>query len=145
MKRNKVAVEYNRNKSMSKRETKHIGDLGESIACKFLLQKGYKIVERNFRIKAGEIDIIAKKGPRIHFVEVKAVSRESAHSAAKTHDHRPEELVHSKKVRKIRAVAEFYLVSREISLSAQIDVVAVEIEKSAQRASCRLIEHAEWL
>ena len=130
---------------MSNKETKRIGNLGESIACKFLLMKGYALIERNFRIKAGEIDIIAKKGQSIHFVEVKTVSRESAYSASITQDHRPEELVHAEKVRKIRAVAEFYLVSREISLSAQIDVVAVEIEKSAQRASCRLIEHAEWL
>ncbi len=130
---------------MSKRDTRRVGNLGESIACKFLLQKGYAIIDRNFRIKAGEIDIIATRGQKIHFIEVKAVSRENTQDVSITRNYRPEELVHSEKVRKIRAVAEFYLVSREIDLPPQIDVVAIEIDKSARRASCRLIEHAEWL
>lgn len=47
------------------------GTLGENIVCDYLQNKGYEIIKRNYRIKTGEIDIIAKKGSRISFVEVK--------------------------------------------------------------------------
>lgn len=48
------------------------GNQGEELACKFLQNNGYKVLERNFRIRGGEIDIIAKDGEEIVFVEVKA-------------------------------------------------------------------------
>ena len=53
------------------------GATGESIAEEFLQRKGYKIIEKNYRRKWGEIDIIAEKGNEVRFIEVKAVSRES--------------------------------------------------------------------
>lgn len=48
------------------------GDYGEDLACKYLKKLGYKILERNFRIRGGEIDIVAKEGDMLVFVEVKA-------------------------------------------------------------------------
>ena len=48
------------------------GQLGEDIACKYLISKGFTIIERNYRKKWGEIDIVSQKSGRIHFVEVKA-------------------------------------------------------------------------
>jgi Holliday junction resolvase-like predicted endonuclease len=47
------------------------GNIGEEIACKFLESKGFKIVERNYRKKFAEIDIVARKGKIINFIEVK--------------------------------------------------------------------------
>jgi len=47
------------------------GTNGENFACQYLINKGYKILYRNFRSKFGEIDIIANKGDLIIFVEVK--------------------------------------------------------------------------
>ena len=49
-----------------------IGRLGEEAVCKYLADRGYSIVERNYRIKGGEIDIIAENGDYIAFVEVKS-------------------------------------------------------------------------
>lgn len=49
-----------------------IGRLGEEAVCKYLTERGYSIVERNYRIKGGEIDIIADNGDYIAFVEVKS-------------------------------------------------------------------------
>lgn len=50
------------------------GQLGENIACRYLVENHYKIIERNFRQKWGEIDIIAKeKDKTLVFVEVKTV------------------------------------------------------------------------
>lgn len=47
------------------------GNKGEDIACKYLNRHGYKIIERNYRIRGGEIDIVAKDGGYLVFVEVK--------------------------------------------------------------------------
>ncbi len=52
--------------------TKITGDYGEDLACKYLKKQGYKILERNFRISGGEIDIVAKDKDILVFVEVKA-------------------------------------------------------------------------
>ena len=49
---------------------KILGNLGEDIACKFILNKGYEIVERNFYCRQGEIDIIAKDNEFLVFIEV---------------------------------------------------------------------------
>jgi len=49
-----------------------IGKLGEESVCTYLIERGYKITARNYRIKGGEIDIIAENGDYIAFVEVKS-------------------------------------------------------------------------
>ncbi|KKS68955.1 YraN family protein [Candidatus Daviesbacteria bacterium RIFCSPLOWO2_01_FULL_43_38] len=50
---------------------KSIGDAGEEIACNYLKRQGYKILEKNFRIRGGEIDIVAQDRDYLVFVEVK--------------------------------------------------------------------------
>jgi putative endonuclease len=52
--------------------TRRRGALGEDTAVTFLLEKGWKVLARNFRSRAGEIDIIAEKGEQVAFVEVKS-------------------------------------------------------------------------
>jgi putative endonuclease len=52
--------------------TRQIGNSGEDLACAFLKKQGYQILKRNFTIRGGEIDIIAKDGEILVFVEVKA-------------------------------------------------------------------------
>ena len=49
-----------------------IGKLGEESVCTYVIERGYKITARNYRIKGGEIDIIAENGDYIAFVEVKS-------------------------------------------------------------------------
>ena len=51
-----------------------IGDIGENIACMFLVKRGFKVIGRNYLKKWGEIDIIAEKQGILHFVEVKSVT-----------------------------------------------------------------------
>ena len=53
--------------------SKQTGAAGEERACKYLIEKGYEILERNWRTKTGEIDIIAKKAETLVFVEVKTL------------------------------------------------------------------------
>lgn len=52
--------------------TRNKGNKAENKACEFLINKEYKIIERNFYFKGGEIDIIALKNNVIHFIEVKS-------------------------------------------------------------------------
>lgn len=77
------------------------GDLGEKLACNYLIEKGYNIINKNYRNKLGEIDIIAKKENIIAFIEVKARSN--------TNYGYPYEAVNNKKQRKIIDVANSYM------------------------------------
>ena len=58
-------------------QTQKIGELGETLACEYLIRESFKIVDRNYYQKIGEIDIIARKDKIIHFIEVKTVSCET--------------------------------------------------------------------
>src|SRR3990167_10107587 len=89
---------------------KDVGRGGEEIAAQFLARKGYKVIERNYRRKWGEIDIIAEKDGTVRFVEVKAVSRENIPvNGSREIDYRPEELVHKSKMRKVARTAALYI------------------------------------
>lgn len=57
--------------SLESKRTVEVGGRGESSAAEYLTGHGYKVLERNWRVKAGEIDIIAEKNGIVHFVEVK--------------------------------------------------------------------------
>ncbi len=121
---------------------KDIGRGGEDIACQFLESKGYKVVERNYRRKWGEIDIIAIKNNTVRFVEVKAVSRENLQDFSREMDYRPEELVHRTKLRKIARTASLYMEEKRDNREYQIDVVGVIMNKATRMARCRLFEQA---
>jgi Holliday junction resolvase-like predicted endonuclease len=96
-------------------EKRKIGDIGENIACKFLMKRGFEIVEKNYLKKWGEIDIIARKGDKLHFVEVKSVTRESlkyvspACPARETDSYRPEDNLHPWKLKRLSRVIQTYL------------------------------------
>lgn len=78
-------------------QSKRTGTLGEELADKFLRQKGYKIITRNYHIRGGEIDIIAKKDNILLFVEVKTRTNERFGL--------PEEaLTHAKRRKLLRAI-----------------------------------------
>ncbi len=94
-----------------------MGERGENLAAAYLRDQGFKIVIRNFRCPAGEIDIIARDGPTLVFVEVKTRAYE---------DPAPEDQVHAAKQRKLTTVAKMYLARYGPSQPpARFDVVAV--------------------
>lgn len=100
---------------------KEYGDYCEEEACLFLIRQDFNILFRNYRTSFGEIDIIAEKDKTIHFVEVKAVSQETFNRGIRPHDH-----VTREKIRRIRMVAQHFLVTYELSaMSSQIDLVAI--------------------
>lgn len=115
--------------------SKKLGELGEKIAEKFLKKRGYKILDRNYISKfvsgpqRGEIDIIAKKGDIISFVEVKTLQDQGFPVA-------PEEKVDFFKQRKIEKMIEGWLMEKKISFETpcQIDIVAVRIKLGLKKA-----------
>lgn len=97
------------------------GRQAEDFASKFLTQNGYKVIDRNFRSRFGEIDIVALKDEYLIFVEVKA--RWSNKFGL------PEEAVTSSKLWKIGRTGEYYsLLHPGLPKKLRIDVVALEIE-----------------
>lgn len=95
-----------------------LGLTGEDIACRFLSAKGYEIVTRRFRMFRGEIDIVARDGRTLVFVEVKTRSDES-HG-------RPEEAVTPGKQRQLRRIAQAFLVAHpHPGVACRFDVVAI--------------------
>jgi len=101
-----------------KRSTQALGLRGEEIACAYLEKKKYAIVTRRFRMFQGEIDIVARDGTTLVFVEVKARADESFG--------RPEESVTPGKQRQIRKIARGYLVENPLGNAAcRFDVIAI--------------------
>lgn len=94
------------------------GAIGENLAAEFLEKNGYLILQRNYRFERGEIDLVAKDGDELVFVEVKARTSKAFGS--------PEEAVTPEKQKQIRNVAEGYLFEHEIENQAcRFDVVAI--------------------
>lgn len=107
------------------------GKLGENIACVFLSHEGYRIIEKNFRTRFGEIDIIAENNKTICFIEVKARSG--------TGYGLPEEFVDERKQEKLVKTALGYITSRNInSADMRFDIVSVDLVNE----SCRIIQNA---
>ncbi len=101
----------------------HFGREGESAAIAFLKKKGYRILEKNFRSKVGEIDIIAEQAGVIVFIEVKARS-----------DHKfghPFDALTPIKQKKIVQTAQSFLVRKRIAdKPMRFDVVALTSDPS---------------
>jgi putative endonuclease len=88
-------------------EKRKIGDAGENVACRFLVKRGFEIVERNYSKKWGEIDIIARKKEKLHFIEVKTVSHMPFYSGKD--EYRPEDNIHPWKLQRLSRVIQTYL------------------------------------
>lgn len=97
------------------------GKLGEEIATNYLVSKGAKILQNNYKLNFGEIDIIAKINQDIVFVEVKARSNLNFGY--------PAEAVNLKKQRKIRNVAKYFIVKNKLQrASIRFDVIEIYLK-----------------
>jgi putative endonuclease len=101
---------------------------GEEIAVRYLKDRGFKILHRNYKIPLGEADIIARdKGPTV-FIEVKARSSEKFGE--------PFEAVDFRKQERLREIALFYQKREGQETSVRFDVVSIKL-----KADDRIIEH----
>lgn len=110
-----------------------VGQKGEDLACKHLEKLGFSIVERNYWRPWGEIDIVARKGKELRFVEVKTVSREKLPEI--NEDYEPEDNLHPWKLKRLRRVIETYLLANDWvdgeDLDWQVDAVLVYLQPSS--------------
>jgi putative endonuclease len=113
-----------------KNNNKNTGNRGEELAALYLQKKHYLIIERNFRTRFGEIDIVCRDGQTLVFVEVKT---KIGHDFGE-----PEEMVNKSKIGKVRRMGEVYLQDKGISVSCRVDVVAIVLENNG---SVERIEH----
>lgn len=95
----------------------NIGVSGENAVAEYLIKKGYSVLSRNYRIRGGEIDIIASYGEYIVFVEVKTRKPDSMVSGL--------DAVNQRKINFIIRTAEDYLFRYPCSLQPRFDVAEV--------------------
>jgi len=114
-----------------------IGDIGEEVVCKYLETKGFRVLERNYLRKWGEIDIVAEKDQLLSFIEVKSVSREPGKG------YRPEENMHPAKLKRLHRVIQTYLLDRKVPDSKEwrVDVACVYLDFSTRKAKVEMLEN----
>lgn len=104
------------------------GKLGEDLAVKYLEKVGYKVIERNFTCKQGEIDIIAIDKSEIVFIEVKTRTNIKYGS--------PAEAVDSIKQKHLVKAVKYYLYSRHLEKEfVRIDVIEIYIYEHKYRVN----------
>ncbi|MEI6509586.1 MAG: YraN family protein [bacterium] len=111
------------------------GAPGEEAALRFLLRKGYRLVERNVRSRWGEIDLVCRKGSTLVFVEVK--SRRSLSAG-----HPLEMLTPAKQARLRRATFFYMMRSEHPKASYRIDLVAIILDREGRVQEITHLENA---
>ena len=107
------------------------GKKGEDLAAKYIMDHGYTVLERNWRFKYWEVDIIASKKNKLHFIEVK--TRSSYRFGM------PEESITRDKMNNLKHAAEEYLYQHDQWKYIQFDVLAITL-KNEEPIEMLLIE-----
>ena len=107
-----------RHKQVQPSRAARVGKRGEDIASEYLIARGYEVIDRNWRCSAGEIDIVARQGQSLVFVEVKARSSLSAGH--------PFEAITAAKLARLRSLAGLWCAAQSHAFaSVRIDAIAV--------------------
>ncbi len=118
----------------SKTEKQRIGQLGEDLTFSWLKEKGFKILDRNYWKPWGEIDIVARKGQNLHFVEVKTVCLERG-ELERFDRYSPEDNLHPWKLRRLSKTIETYLLEKfeDDDPDWQLDAICVYLERGSEK------------
>jgi len=133
-------------------EKQIIGQKGEDEAVKYLKNKGFSILDRNYRKPWGELDIVAKKGEWLYFIEVKTVTRSGVETkfqvprnlvSGSDDDYEPEDNIHPWKIKRLSRAINTYLLEKKIDDKAdwQVDAISVYLEEGSGRVI--KIDHLE--
>jgi putative endonuclease len=119
----------------NRQRRRRFGDFGERVASSHLEAKGYEILERNWSVKEGEIDLIASRGPNLVFVEVRSRQGQSMGL--------PEESITGRKSHHVRAAAQVYIQQHpDAPPNHRIDVVVIELDHRGRVMRVEQIENA---
>lgn len=111
-------------------EHNELGKKGEKNAVDYLLEKGFQIIERNYRFQKAEVDIIAKKDDLLIAVEVKT------RSSIEFGD--PQDFVSLKKIKLLVSAIDHYVIERDLDVEVRFDIIAIVIKNNKSN-----IEHIE--
>lgn len=114
---------------------KKLGDFAESLVAKYLKDKGFKIIERNYRKPWGEIDIVVKNKKSILFVEVKSQEQ----TGGGGFNFKPEDHFNYRKKQRLIRICKTYLLANNYleDMEYRIDLAAVEVNFILQKAKLR--------
>src|SRR3989344_2984222 len=115
-------------------EKRKLGDIGGNIACEFLKKHGFEIIERNYLRKWGEIDIVAKKGEIIRFIEIKSVTHA-------TSGYRAEDNMHPWKLKRLARTIQTYMLHKKLDCDFQLDLITVQMDMQTRQARVEMIEN----
>lgn len=122
-----------------------IGIIGENIASVWLKEHGFQIIDKNYRKKFGEIDIVAREASDSYrFIEVKTVSYETMEKlehAISRETWRPEENVHRLKQDRFRRAIQSWLLENQYQGNWQIDVLTVRLVLGEKYAVVKSLEN----
>ena len=118
-----------------KYNNKKIGDLGENIAVDYLYSIGYSIIEKNFRCKTGEIDIISQNKNTICFIEVK-----TRHS--KNYGEPCEAVNHFKRIKIYRTAYIYVQKNKLYKYNIRFDIIEIMINSNKNSYNIKLIKNA---
>ena len=107
-----------------------LGKKGEQLAIDFLLDKGYDIVERNYRFDKAEVDIIAKKNQTLAIIEVKTRSTSDFGD--------PQDFLKPKQIKRIVKAIDEYVLVNKMNFEIRFDIIAIVKENQGYS-----IEHLE--
>lgn len=99
-----------------------LGKTGEQLAVNYLISKGYKIVERNWRFQKAEIDIIARKAETLISVEVKTRSTKDFGN--------PQDFVNPKKIKLMVLAMNEYILHKDLDIELRFDIIAITKDES---------------
>ena len=126
---------------MPKTEKRKFGDVGEKIAEDFLVKSGYKILDKNYRIRnLGEIDIVGEKNGKWVFVEVKTrdISHETSFPIGFS--------INNKKRKNLKRICQLYLIDKNCPQNQewQVDAIFINVNRETGEQNIEHLENILW-
>ena len=128
---------------MTKTAKRLVGDIGEDFASDYLKEAGFKILERNYLRRWGEIDIIAQKKGILYFVEVKTIAVTFHINGVEWH--RPEDNLHRRKLARLKRAIQTYLFDTKRSIEDEWEFSAITVILKRKTHELYKLEHLENL
>ena len=124
-------------------DSQKTGEIGENIAVKFLMKHGFVILDRNYTKKWGEIDIVAEKKNKLHFVEVKSVIKPNLGKLYEEEldQYRPEDNMHPWKLKRLSRAIQTYILGKKLDdREWQFDLLIVFLDLKGKKARVKMVE-----
>jgi putative endonuclease len=125
-------------------EHNEIGKIGENITTSFLMKQGFIVIERNYRILQGEIDIITKKDNVLRFVEVKSIKVKDC-SKIENLVIKPEDNLTFAKWSKLLIAIQVYLKHKNVPQETkyQVDLACVYIDTELRQGRVKMVQNIQ--